>query len=155
MIWRQCWPIKWQAEAGFFQYINGFYRSGRRHPYLGGVSPLAFEAKMHNENGGQHKNVTSPFYYIGNRERREAAFRHCCERGLTLCRIAGCDVGWPEYNSTTPCGLYAIGSIVGLAVSRIRPLVQIIVKIKQCFILKTRVSVGCFLNLRGLDGGFF
>ncbi|MFN9075538.1 MAG: IS3 family transposase, partial [Hyphomonadaceae bacterium] len=28
-----------------FQYINGFYNPRRRHSYLGGISPLAFEAK--------------------------------------------------------------------------------------------------------------
>jgi len=35
-------PI-WTA---FFQYINGFYNTRRRHSYLGGMSPLAFEAKV-------------------------------------------------------------------------------------------------------------
>jgi transposase InsO family protein len=35
-----------QAEAAIFQYINGFYNSRRRHSYLGGISPLAFEAKV-------------------------------------------------------------------------------------------------------------
>ncbi|WP_037463008.1 IS3 family transposase, partial [Sphingobium herbicidovorans] len=29
-----------------FQYINGFYNSRRRHSYLGGISPIAFEAKV-------------------------------------------------------------------------------------------------------------
>jgi putative transposase len=28
------------------QYINGFYNTRRRHSYLGGISPLAFEAKV-------------------------------------------------------------------------------------------------------------
>ncbi|WP_394658149.1 IS3 family transposase, partial [uncultured Novosphingobium sp.] len=27
-------------------YINGFYNTRRRHSYLGGISPLAFEAKV-------------------------------------------------------------------------------------------------------------
>jgi putative transposase len=28
-------------------YINGFYNArGRHHSYLGGISPLAFEAKL-------------------------------------------------------------------------------------------------------------
>ncbi|MFA5970695.1 MAG: IS3 family transposase, partial [Sphingomonas sp.] len=27
-------------------YINGFYNARRRHSYLGGISPLAFEAKV-------------------------------------------------------------------------------------------------------------
>ena len=46
MIWRQRWPTRRQAEASIFQYINGFYNSRRRHSYLGGISPLAFEAKV-------------------------------------------------------------------------------------------------------------
>lgn len=46
MIWRQSWPTRRQAEAAIFQYINGFYNSRRRHSYLGGISPLAFEAKV-------------------------------------------------------------------------------------------------------------
>lgn len=46
MIWRQNWPTRRQAEAGIFQYINGFYNSRRRHSYLGGICPLAFEAKV-------------------------------------------------------------------------------------------------------------
>ena len=45
LIWRQRWPMRRQAEAAIFQYINGFYNSRRRHSYLGGISPLAFEAK--------------------------------------------------------------------------------------------------------------
>jgi putative transposase len=35
-----------QAETAIFQYINGFYNARRRHSYLGGISPLAFEAKV-------------------------------------------------------------------------------------------------------------
>ncbi|MBV2186164.1 MAG: IS3 family transposase [Rhizobium sp.] len=46
LIWRQSWPTRRQAEAAIFQYINGFYNSRRRHSYLGGISPLAFEAKV-------------------------------------------------------------------------------------------------------------
>ncbi|EQA97216.1 hypothetical protein L286_23085 [Sphingobium sp. HDIP04] len=34
------------GTAAIFQYINGFYNSRRRHSYLGGISPLAFEAKV-------------------------------------------------------------------------------------------------------------
>jgi putative transposase len=45
LIWRQSWPTRRQAEAAIFQYINGFYNTRRRHSYLGGISPLAFEAK--------------------------------------------------------------------------------------------------------------
>lgn len=45
LIWRQSWPTRSQAEAAIFQYINGFYNPRRRHSYLGGVSPLAFERK--------------------------------------------------------------------------------------------------------------
>jgi transposase InsO family protein len=45
VIWRQRWPTR-QAEAAIFQYINGFYNTRRRHSYLGGISPLAFEAKV-------------------------------------------------------------------------------------------------------------
>ena len=46
LIWRQRWPTRRQAEAAIFQYINGFYNSRRRHSYLGGISPLAFETKV-------------------------------------------------------------------------------------------------------------
>ncbi|MEC3950212.1 IS3 family transposase [Sphingobium sp. HWE2-09] len=46
LIWRQNWQTRRQAEAAIFQYINGFYNTRRRHSYLGGVSPLAFEAKV-------------------------------------------------------------------------------------------------------------
>lgn len=46
LIWRQSWPTRRQAEAAIFQYINGFYNVRRRHSYLGGISPLAFEAKV-------------------------------------------------------------------------------------------------------------
>ena len=45
MIWRRNWPTRRRAEAAIFQYINGFYNS-RRHSYPGGISPLAFEAKV-------------------------------------------------------------------------------------------------------------
>lgn len=44
LIWRQSWTIRRQAEAAIFQNINGFYNSPLSHSYLGGVSPLAFEA---------------------------------------------------------------------------------------------------------------
>lgn len=46
LIWRQRWQTRRQAEAAIFQYINGFYNTRRRHSYLGGISPLAFEAKV-------------------------------------------------------------------------------------------------------------
>jgi len=46
LIWRQTWSTRRQAEADIFQYINGFYNTRRRHSYLGGISPLAFEAKV-------------------------------------------------------------------------------------------------------------
>ena len=46
LIWRQSWPTRRQAEAAIFQYINGFYNARRRHSYLGGISPLTFEAKV-------------------------------------------------------------------------------------------------------------
>jgi putative transposase len=46
LIWRQSWPTRRQAEAAIFGYINGFYNARRRHSYLGGISPLAFEAKV-------------------------------------------------------------------------------------------------------------
>jgi len=46
MIWRQRWPTRRQAEAAIFQYINGFYNLRGRHSSLGGISPLAFEAKV-------------------------------------------------------------------------------------------------------------
>lgn len=46
LIWRQSWPTRRQTEAAIFQYINGFYNTRRRHSYLGGISPLAFEAKV-------------------------------------------------------------------------------------------------------------
>ena len=46
LIWRQSWPTRRQAEAAIYSYINGFYNARRRHTYLGGISPLAFEAKV-------------------------------------------------------------------------------------------------------------
>jgi putative transposase len=46
VLWRQIWPTRRQAETAIFQYINGFYNPRRRHSYLGGISPLAFEAKV-------------------------------------------------------------------------------------------------------------
>lgn len=46
VLWRQSWPTRRQAETAIFQYINGFYNPRRRHSYLGGISPLAFEAKV-------------------------------------------------------------------------------------------------------------
>ena len=46
LIWRHKWPTRRQAETAIFQYINGFYNTRRRHSYLGGISPLAFEAKV-------------------------------------------------------------------------------------------------------------
>jgi putative transposase len=50
LIWRHPqyelgWPTRRQAHTTIFQYINGFYNPRRRHSYLGGISPLAFEAK--------------------------------------------------------------------------------------------------------------
>lgn len=45
-LWRQNWPTRRQATAAIFQYINGFYNPRRRHSYLGGISPLAFEARV-------------------------------------------------------------------------------------------------------------
>ena len=45
LIWRYRWPTRRQAQTAIFQYINGFYNPRRRHSYLGGISPLAFEAK--------------------------------------------------------------------------------------------------------------
>ncbi len=46
LIWRQTWPTRRQTEAAIYQYINWFYNARRRHSYLGGISPLAFEAKV-------------------------------------------------------------------------------------------------------------
>lgn len=45
LIWRQSWPTRRHAETAIFQYINGFCNARRRNSYLGGISPLAFEAK--------------------------------------------------------------------------------------------------------------
>jgi putative transposase len=45
LIWRNRWETRRQAEGAIFQYINGFYNPRRRHPSLGGKSPLAFERK--------------------------------------------------------------------------------------------------------------
>ena len=45
LIWRQKWPTRMQAESAIFHYINGFHNTRRRHPYLVGISPLAFEEK--------------------------------------------------------------------------------------------------------------
>ena len=46
LLWRQTWTTQRQAEAANFQYINGLYNARRRHSYLGGISPLAFKAKV-------------------------------------------------------------------------------------------------------------
>lgn len=46
VIWRKKRATRRQAETAIFQYINGFYNTRRRHSYLGGISPLAFEAKV-------------------------------------------------------------------------------------------------------------
>jgi hypothetical protein len=35
-----------QADAAIFQCINGFHNTCRRHLYLRGISPFAFEAKV-------------------------------------------------------------------------------------------------------------
>ena len=46
LIRQQKWPTRRHTEAAIFQYINGFYNTRRRHSYLGGISPLAFEARV-------------------------------------------------------------------------------------------------------------
>jgi putative transposase len=46
LIWRQKWPTRRQTEAAIFQHINGFYNIQTWHSYRGGISPLAFEAKV-------------------------------------------------------------------------------------------------------------
>ncbi|WP_264813803.1 IS3 family transposase, partial [Acetobacter lovaniensis] len=45
-LWRQNWSTRREATVVIFQYINGFYNPRRRHSYLGGISPLAFEARV-------------------------------------------------------------------------------------------------------------
>jgi putative transposase len=35
-----------ERRVGRLMRINGFYNARRRHSYLGGISPLAFEAKV-------------------------------------------------------------------------------------------------------------
>jgi putative transposase len=45
LIWRHRWHTRRQTHTAIFDYINGFYNPRRRHSYLGGISPLAFEAK--------------------------------------------------------------------------------------------------------------
>ncbi|PYD49387.1 IS3 family transposase [Komagataeibacter saccharivorans] len=45
-LWRQNWSTRREATAAIVQYINGFYNPRRRHSYLGGISPLAFEARV-------------------------------------------------------------------------------------------------------------
>ena len=46
IIWRQKRATRRQAETAIFKYINGFYNTRRRHSCLGGISPLALEAKL-------------------------------------------------------------------------------------------------------------
>jgi putative transposase len=45
-VWRPQWQTRRQAEVAIFGYINGFYNARQRRPYLRGISPLAFEAKV-------------------------------------------------------------------------------------------------------------
>ncbi|WP_408736996.1 MULTISPECIES: IS3 family transposase [Acetobacter] len=45
-LWRQHWLTRRQATAAIFLSINGFYSPRCRHSYLGGISPLAFEARV-------------------------------------------------------------------------------------------------------------
>ena len=46
LLGRQAWLTRCQAKATIFQHITEFYNARRRHAYLGGISPLAFEARV-------------------------------------------------------------------------------------------------------------
>ena len=46
---RRCFPDRAQAQTKIFDYVEGFYNPHRRHSALGQVSPVAFEARYHQE----------------------------------------------------------------------------------------------------------
>jgi transposase InsO family protein len=43
LIYRQPWPSASRARLAIHDYITGFYNYRRRHSFLGGVSPMAYE----------------------------------------------------------------------------------------------------------------
>ena len=61
LIWRNRWETRRQAEGAIFQYINGFYNPRRRHPSLGGKSPLGIRTKGRiNKFRDQNASATRP-----------------------------------------------------------------------------------------------
>ena len=42
-IYRQSWPMRAEARAAIFEYIEGWYNPRRRHSTLGYLSPIEFE----------------------------------------------------------------------------------------------------------------
>lgn len=48
-IHRTTYRTRQQAKSAIFSYIEGFYNTTRRHSYLGGISPLAFERQRQNQ----------------------------------------------------------------------------------------------------------
>jgi transposase InsO family protein len=52
-IHRKKYQTKQQAKSAIFSYIEGFYNPKRRHSYLGGISPVAFEALSQDQSQGQ------------------------------------------------------------------------------------------------------
>jgi len=46
LVWRHQWQTRQQVTDALFKYINGFYKSRRRHSAIGGISPADFERKM-------------------------------------------------------------------------------------------------------------
>jgi putative transposase len=43
LIHRHSWPSRQMARTAIFEYIEGFYNTGRRHPALGHLSPSEYE----------------------------------------------------------------------------------------------------------------
>ena len=43
LVWRHTWATRAQVSNAFFQNINGFYNTRRKHSAIGGTSPVKFE----------------------------------------------------------------------------------------------------------------
>ena len=43
LAWRHTWATRAHVSNALFQYINGFNNTRRKHPAIGGTSPVKFE----------------------------------------------------------------------------------------------------------------